>query len=180
MIQAMTYDEFHDIFNKYYASLCVFADYYVNDKSLSADITQDAFFKLWEKRTDFPDIMRVRSFLYTSVHNRALNELAHRKAVQIHSDKLNRYVMDELFHDKVIESETYRMMLEEIDNLPHQMREIMLRALEGKQNKEIAEELAISPDTVHTLKKIAYRKLRERMKDEYYLLMLLVILKNTI
>ena len=93
---------------------------------------------------------------------------------------LNRFTLDEVFHERVVEHETYRMMLEEIDRLPNQMREIMLRALEGKQNKEIAEELHISPDTVHSLKKIAYKKLRESMKDEYYLLMLLIILQNSL
>ena len=70
----------------------------------------------------------------------------------------------------MIEEETYRIMLEEIDRLPHQMREIMLRALEGMPNKDIADDMNISPETVHSLKKIAYKKLRESMKDEYYLM----------
>ena len=93
---------------------------------------------------------------------------------------LNRFTVDELFHERVIEEETCRMMLEEIYRLPGQMQEIMLRALEGKQNKEIASDLGISVETVHSLKKIAYRKLRESMKDEYYILLLLLILNNTL
>lgn len=180
MTRAMTYDQFHDIFNRYYAPLCVFADRYVDDKALSADIAQDVFFKLWEKRRDFPDQDKIRSFLYKSVHNRALNELAHRKAHSNHAEMLNRFIVDELFHERVIEEETCRIMLEEIYSLPGQMQEIMLRALEGKQNKEIANDLGISVETVHSLKKIAYRKLRESMKDEYYFLLLLIILKNTL
>ena len=32
--------------------------------------------------------------------------------------------------------------------------------LEGKKNAEIAERLNVSPETVHTLKKVAYKKLR--------------------
>ena len=93
---------------------------------------------------------------------------------------LNRFTVDEIFHERVIEEETYRMMLEEIDRLPRQMREIMLRALDGMQNKEIAADLGISVETVHSLKKIAYRRLRESLKDEYYFLLLLLILKNTL
>ena len=73
-----------------------------------------------------------------------------------------------------------KALLEEIDRLPRQMREIMLRALEGMQNKEIAADLGISVETVHSLKKIAYRRLRESLKDEYYFLLLLLILKNTL
>ena len=34
-----------------------------DDKALSADITQDVFFKLWERRTDFADQLKIRYFL---------------------------------------------------------------------------------------------------------------------
>lgn len=37
------------------------------------------------------------------------------------------------------------------------MRAIMQLALEGKKNAEIAERLNVSPETVHTLKKVAYK-----------------------
>ena len=180
MTPVMTYEEFHNIYNRYYSALCVFAVSYIDDKVLAADITQDVFFKLWERRSEFTDLLNIKAYLYTAVHNRALNELNHRETVRFHSEKLNIFTVDEIFHERVIEEETYRIMLEEIDRLPHQMREIMLRALEGKKNKEIADELNISPETVHSLKKIAYKKLRESMKDEYYLLMLFIILKNTL
>ena len=167
----MTYDQFHDIFNRYYASLCVFADRYVDDKALSADITQDVFFKLWERRTDFTDQLKIRSFLYTAVHNRALNELAHRRTVRDHEDMLNRFTVDEIFHERVIEEETYRMMLEEIDRLPRQMREIMLRALDGMQNKEIAADLHISENTVKMHTSSLYRALDVSSRDEIHALL---------
>ena len=40
----------------------------------------------------------------------------------------------------------------------------------GKTNQEIAEELSVSKETVHSQKKIAYRKLRDYLKDYYFLL----------
>lgn len=49
------------------------------------------------------------------------------------------------------------------------MKSIMQLALEGKSNPEIAETLNISGETVHSQKKIAYRKLRVYLKDYYYL-----------
>ena len=76
MTGQMTYSQFQDIFNRYYASLCVFADRYVEDRALSADIAQDVFVKLWEKRKTFQDQLQVRSYLYRAVHNRALNEIS--------------------------------------------------------------------------------------------------------
>ena len=55
------------------------------------------------------------------------------------------------------------------------MKSIMQLALEGKSNPEIAETLNISGETVHSQKKIAYRKLRVYLKDYYYLVFLLFI-----
>lgn len=180
MTGQMTYSQFQDIFNRYYASLCVFADRYVEDKALSADIAQDVFVKLWEKRSSFQDQMRVRSFLYTAVHNRALNEISRKKTEKNCKESLNRLFVNDLFHERVVEEETFRLLLEEIDRLPGQMREIMLRALDGMRNKAIADDLGISPETVHTLKRIAYKKLRESLKDEYYFLLLLLIFENSL
>ena len=180
MTGQMTYSQFQDIFNRYYASLCVFADRYVEDRALSADIAQDVFVKLWEKRKSFQDQLQVRSYLYRAVHNRALNEISRKKTEKGCKDNLNRFTLNDLFHEIVVEEETFRLLLEEIDRLPGQMREIMLRALDGMQNKAIAEEMAISPETVHTLKRIAYRKLRESLKDEYYFLLLMLIFENSL
>ena len=50
------------------------------------------------------------------------------------------------------------------------MRAIMRLAMEGKKNGEIAEQLNVSVETVHTLKKIAYKKLRVYLKEYYYFL----------
>ncbi len=52
------------------------------------------------------------------------------------------------------------------------MRAIMQLALEGKKNAEIAERL--TPETVHTLKKVAYKKLRAFLTDYYYCLLLFI------
>ena len=47
------------------------------------------------------------------------------------------------------------------------MKAIMQLSLEGKKNAEIADRLNISTETVHTLKKIAYKMcIRDRSKSE--------------
>lgn len=176
MEAGLTHSEFQALFKRFYVPLCMFADKYVSDKQLSADITQDIFFRLWQKRNDFNDLQHIKSFLYISVHNRALNEIAHRKTVKSNIDDLNNHYIKQFFQEGVIEEETYRIMLEEIDRLPNQMRSIMLLALKGLKNNEIANELNISIETVRSLKKIAYKKLRENLKEHYYLLLLLAFL----
>lgn len=115
---------------------------------------------------------QVKSFLYTAVRNKALNELEHSKVVFEYAQKVIEKRKDSFFHDAVVEEETCRMLTDAIDKLPDQMRAIMRLAMEGKKNGEIAEYLNVSVETVHTLKKIAYKKLRIYLKDYYYFLIL--------
>ena len=126
--------EFHNVFDKYYVALCLFANQYTEDK--------------------------------------ALNELEHSKVVFEYAQKVIEKKKDSFFHDAVVEEETYRILAEAIDKLPDQMRAIMRLAMEGKKNAEIAEQLNVSVETVHTLKKIAYKKLRIYLKEYYYFLIL--------
>ena len=129
---------FHDIFNKYYVTLCLFAN------------------------------------LYTAVRNKALNELEHSKVVYEYAQNVIEKKKDSFFHDAIVEEETYRIVSEAINKLPDQMKAIMQLSLEGKKNAEIADRLNISTETVHTLKKIAYKKLRENLKDYYYFLLFFI------
>ena len=50
---------FHDIFNKYYVTLCLFANQYTENQETSADIVQDSFAKLWQIREDRSEERRV-------------------------------------------------------------------------------------------------------------------------
>ena len=164
--------EFHNVFDKYYVALCLFANQYTEDEETSADIVQDSFAKLWQIRDDFFYLHQVKAFLYTAVRNKALNELEHSKVVFEYAQKVIEKKKDSFFHDAVVEEETYRILAEAIDKLPDQMRAIMRLAMEGKKNAEIAEQLNVSVETVHTLKKIAYKTLRIYLKEYYYFLIL--------
>ena len=152
--------QFRSIFDKYYISLCMFANQYVENDAVAADIVQECFVKLWQLRDDFMYVHQIKSFLYTSVRNKSLNEYA---------QKVQEMSKDSFFQDKVIAEESYRILVDAIEKLPPQMKSIMQLALEGKSNPEIAETLNISGETVHSQKKIAYRKLRVYLKDYYYL-----------
>ena len=57
---------FRQLFDRYYVTLCMFANEYVCDDLLAADIVQDCFVKLWQSRDGFTYIHQIKSFLYTS------------------------------------------------------------------------------------------------------------------
>lgn len=162
--------EFEHLFERYYTSLCVFAVQYIDSEAGAKDIVQECFVKLWQQRGSITYLHQAKSFLYTSVKNKALNELSHNHVVQQYIAKETEKKTETFFFDKMVEEETYRILTEAIDMLPPRMCQIMKLALEGKSNPEIAEALSVSADNVHTLKKKAYVKLRTYLKGHYYLL----------
>ena len=101
--------QFRSIFDKYYIALCMFANQYLEDEASAADIAQECFVKLWQLREDFIYLHQVKSFLYTSVRNKALNELEHTKVVNEYAEKIIEKSKDSFFHDRIIEEETYRI-----------------------------------------------------------------------
>ena len=64
-----------------------------------------------------------------------------------------------------------------LNGLSERCREIFLKSkIEGKKQKEIAEEMNISINTVETQMGIAYKKLRNELKDYFPLFIFLYYL----
>ncbi len=157
------------LFVTYYPSLCLFAVNYLKDDGEAADVVQDCFIKYWECHSGFDDLPKIRSYLYTVVRNACLNILRNDK----HRSKcLEYWEKEETYLDLVIEEEALRMFYAAVDRLPAQSKRVIQLALDGLSNEKIAEELGISKNTVHMLKKIAYRKLKEMLREYYYLVFL--------
>ncbi len=166
--------EFRRLFDSFYVPLCVFANKYVQDEEMSADIVQETFMALWQIRGDFFYLHQVKAFLFTTIRNKSLNEIEHSNVVNEYAAKVIGKNHESFFYDNLVEDEVYRMLVQAIDKLPKQMRNIMLLALEGMPNGEIARQMDVSVETVRSLKKIAYRKLRVSLNEYYYLVFLFI------
>lgn len=160
---------FQEVFDKFYQTLCVFASTMVKNDALAADIVQDTFVKYWERRADFDNSLKIKAFLYTVVRHNCLNILRDGKEL-ILKDDLEEFEKESFFSDILIERESYRIFYNAVDSLPPQTQKIIYLALDGMKNAEIATELQVSENNVHRLKKIAYKKLKEILKDYYYLI----------
>jgi RNA polymerase sigma-70 factor (family 1) len=159
---------FRAVFDEYFNALSAFGYKYVPDQFVAEDMVQEAFISFWEKHKDFNHINAVKSFLYTSVRNKCLNHLKHQTVVQKHEKALvYELESDHAFSSHVIEEETFNQLFTEIRNLPPSAQEIMLLALNGLKNQEIADELKVSVNTVKTQKKIAYSKLKESLGSHF-------------
>lgn len=176
---------FEDIYLSYFSKMKYFAKEYVISEEDAENIVQDVFVELWENKEMLNMHMNLIAYLFTTIKNKCLNHLRHKLVVQETASKLQeeytislRMNLDSLevfdnnlFSDHDIE----KIISRALDALPEKCRTIFFMSkIEGKKQKEIAQELNISINTVGTQIGIAYKKLRTELKD--YLPIMLFLL----
>ncbi len=155
---------FRELYDALFSPLCAFGLKYLSNTQVLEDFVQEAFISYWDKRNDFTHLSAIKSYLYTAVRNNCINHLRHEAVKHQHEQNLVFTLeSDHYFENAVIEEETFNRLYAEIHMLPESTREIMLLALNGLKNPQIADELGISVNTVKTLKKNAYGKLRQKL-----------------
>ena len=152
------------LFREYFAPLNLFARKYIYDVDESKEIVQDVFVTLWKRREEMDMSRSMKSYLFTSVHNRCLNYIRdQKKIVQIPIEEmdLNRYVES---RDFLVEEENLAEINRAFDGLPDKCRKIfMMSRFDGKKYREIAEELGISIKTVETQMSRALKHMKEKL-----------------
>ena len=160
---------FRVLFDEFYTALCLFADRFLGVREAAADVVQEAFLKYWDRHTDFDNYYKIKSFLYVVVRHDCLNLLRNKREDLPVTEDI-AMDSDEFFQNQVMEEEAYRVFYRAIEHLPPQMRNVINYALEGLKNADIAQKMGVSENAVHAYKKEAYKRLKESMKDYYYLL----------
>ena len=151
---------FREFFDHNYPVLCSFSSRYLGEWAACEDVAQDVLLKYWENRGSYASIEEVKGFLYTAARNRCINILRKEQVGE-------RYTMfvrqndDTSIEEAMFEHEVLTLLRQAVGNLPVQMRRIIEYSLEGMRNAEIAQVMNIAEGSLHKLKKIAYRKLRE-------------------
>jgi len=167
----LTLKEYKNVFNTLYSSLCIFANKYLDNSDLSKDIVQEVFIKLWEKQVTFQSKDHIKSFLYTSVRNKALDVIKSPKykKTQKTFQNIEKIESKAFFLREVVVVETSQIIEKAINTLPKRCAQIIKLSLKEYSNAQIAEELSISINTIKAQKKIAYKKLRPLLRDYYVL-----------
>ena len=166
---------FRILFDEFYVALCLFAVRFMEDREAAADIVQEAFLKYWDRHADFDNYYKIKSFLYVVVRHACLN-LLRTKQVKLEITEDIAMDSDEFFQDQVMEEEAYRVFYRAIEHLPPQMRSVIKYVLEGLKNAEGAQKMGVSENAVHAYKKEAYKRLKDTMKEHYYLFEIILFL----
>ena len=178
---------FEDIYLSYFSKMKHFAkEYDILDEDAD-NIVQDVFVELWENKEMLNMHMNLIAYLFTTIKNKCLNHLRHKLVVQETASKLQeeytislRMNLDSLeafdnnlFSDQDIE----KIISRALDTLSEKCRTIFIMSkIEGKKQKEIAQELNISINTIETQMGIAYKKLRIELKDYFPILLFILCL----
>lgn len=177
--------DFESFYITWYSRVKYFARDYVLSEEEAENITQDVFLDFYQKRDSLDFHINVIAYLFTSVKNRCIDYLRRKLLEQeaaskmqedfdlsfrMKFDSLEAFDMDGLSEDNI-----KNIIEKALNALPKRCREIfILSKLEGKKQKEIAEQLNVSVKTIETQMTIAYKKLREELKNYLPLLMFIL------
>lgn len=151
-------EAFKQFFESSYAGLCLFANKYLKDREMAMDIVQDAFLYIWNKSLTFNTPEAARYYLYNYVRHKSLNYLRNQKMHRMVDMK--ELEPESFFRDSLIEEETYRILFTAVGSLPPQSQRVMELSLDGLKNKEIADRLNVTLNTIKTIKLRAFSAIR--------------------
>lgn len=145
---------------------------YANETEVD-DIIQDAYLRVIQSR-EHCEMQAPKAYLFAIARNIAVDRVRRSKIVQF--DSLADFDLSNVLDDEdpVSESVALNQELEFLDkaiaSLPNRCRQIFtLRKVYSMPQKEIAQKLGISVNTVAAQLKIGYRKCVEYMESNGYL-----------
>lgn len=171
-----TKKQFEKIFKQYYPLLVAFIERHVGDAALAQDLAQDVFFKLYESKSDFTTDACLKSWLYTTSRNIAIDYLRHLKVEDNYQILAAEALMYAGEADEEINETLVRKINEALNTLPEQCRQIVkMNIIDGYKYTEIADMLGISINTVRTQISRGYKKLRELLSEDFKSLVMLYL-----
>lgn len=170
---------FERLFRSFFPGLVLFALKYVPDQDTAREIVHNVFLNLWEKRKQVDASSSLKSYLFTSVHNRCLNFIRDQKKFERDESLLERMDSSDFADGSVRleEEELEKKIYDALQALPAKCREVfVMNRFDGLKYAEIARTLDISVKTVEAQMSKALKILREKLID--YLSILLIFLLN--
>ncbi|PTQ95532.1 RNA polymerase sigma-70 factor (ECF subfamily) [Mucilaginibacter yixingensis] len=153
---------FNAIYHKYALKLLAIALDKTRDRVMAEEIVQDAFIAFHKLQTQATSINSVFAFLYIVVKNKILDTHRQSSTYKRYQEDFGHYFNDvDNSTQALIETrDLERLLSDEIAKLPPQCRRVLEMKQQGAMNKEIAQGLNISENTVEQHVRKALRLLR--------------------
>ncbi len=155
-----------ELFDRFQPLLYVYARKIVKDKDEAADIVQEIFLYLWDKRNSIEFDGPVLSYLYSAVRYKFFNLLDKKKVRRDYAESLQKFMQSGTLQtdDLLREREMMRMIEEQISLLPPKLK--LIYELSRKANMhtaDIAVLLGVSEKTVQNQVSLAVKQLKVKL-----------------
>lgn len=163
----------YELYNKL---IYVLSYHYLMDEERAKDVVQYVFVKLWEYRAELNIGISLKNFLFTMAKNYILNLIRNENTALEKQYEIAQQVLG--YEDDLVEKlerrEQMSLFYQALAKLPEQKKRIcVMKIREEMSNKEIAERLNVSINTVKTHYAEALKLLRRELLK---LLMIIIIL----
>lgn len=156
---------FRQLFDRYYQVLLAIAINLLKDAGTAKDMVQEVFLKIWRKRASLEVPRSTEAYLKRSVINRSLDYLKTRKSTLDISEQ-HRLASKGPVAQELLEATDLQAIIDQaLADLPEACRTIfIMKRMEGRRVKEIAQLLDISPKTVENQITKALKFLQARVR----------------
>ena len=162
-----------DIYNEHNGLVYNLCLNYLQNTEDAEEVTQDVFVKIYQKQQDFKNQSSLKTWIYKITINQCLDFLKAKKQkkrfgfiVPIY-DNSNSFSYSEFNHPGILleNKEATENLLKLINLLPpNQKTALLLKAIDGLTQKEIAAIMELSEKAVESLLSRAKRNLKEKIK----------------
>ena len=146
------------VYASYYKPLCLFCSSYVSLEE-AEEIVQDLMMYVWD--------LSLKSFLFTSVRNRALNSITRSHITrQVYEEYQSQQLKSLPALDSCYGTELFNTYMEALHSLPKELQRVyVMSRYKQLTHKEIADKLEVSVQTVNYRIGKALQFFRIRLKD---------------
>ena len=162
---------FEMLYQLYYRELVYFSSKLNVSDHEAEDIVHDVMLNLWEGKYLFENILALRSFLYTAVRNRTLNQIKRGNRTINDMSQYSEDGDDNELTTGIVETEVISILDMAISRLPAECARIMQKLLEGKSSADMAIELNLASSTVRAQKRRGLSLLKKILPDDLYFIM---------
>ena len=157
---------FEKIFYNYSRELYFVALGLCRDQALAEDAVQECFVYLWSHRTQLNITKSFENYLVTMVKNLILNHLRHLRVAADREEDIVREIVFANTEEEEDFSSKLDVVRELIDSLPESCRKVfVMTVIEGSSYADTAKNLGIAVNTVKSQVRIAYKKIRDAVKN---------------
>ena len=145
------------------------------EKYLAEEIVQDVFITIWEKRETLDESKSFGNYLCTIAKSRLLNIYKHRLVETMYAQVIatTKDIKTDYTSENVDITFLNDFLSIIVEEMPDKRREVFkLSRIDGLSNKEIAEKLDISENTVEQHIRKALKHIRTRI-DKYYIILVI-------